>query len=74
MEIKYLDATGLKCPQPIIKITVLSPDMEPGEILEVSGDCPTFEKDVRAWCTRLRKTLLSVVDEGGDSKRIQIRF
>jgi tRNA 2-thiouridine synthesizing protein A len=74
MEIKHLDATGLKCPQPVLKITVISPDMQPGEILEVMGDCPTFEKDVRAWCSRLHKTLLFVVEEEGYRKRIQIRF
>ncbi|MFH0774878.1 MAG: sulfurtransferase TusA family protein [bacterium] len=40
----------MRCPQPILKITVKSPDMTPGDILEVLGDCPTFEKDVRVWC------------------------
>lgn len=71
---KCLDATGLKCPQPILKIAVISPDMKAGEILEVVGDCPTFEKDVRAWCLRLGKTLLSVRQEQGYRKTIQIRF
>lgn len=74
MGLKHLDATGLKCPQPIIRITVISPDMAPGDILEVIGDCPTFEKDVRAWCGRLRKTLLFVAEEEGYRKRLQIRF
>ena len=74
METRYLDATGLKCPKPIIKITVISPDMKSGDILEVVGDCPAFEKDVRAWCARLRKTLLFVAEEKGCRKRIQIRF
>lgn len=74
MNLKTLDATGLKCPQPIMKIAVLSPDMKPGDILEVIGDCPTFETDVRAWCSRLKKTLLFVRAEGGYRKTIQIRF
>jgi tRNA 2-thiouridine synthesizing protein A len=69
-----LDATGLKCPQPILKIAVLSPDMRPGDILEVTGDCPTFEKDVRVWCDRLKKTLLMIREEDGYRKIIQIRF
>ena len=69
-----LDATGFKCPQPILKIAVISPDMEPGDVLEVIGDCPTFEKDVRVWCSRLKKTLLSVCEEGGYRKTILIRF
>lgn len=71
---RHLDASGLKCPQPVLRITMVAAEMKPGEILEVTGDCPTFEKDVRAWCSRLRKTLLSVVDEEGYRKRIRIRF
>lgn len=74
MAIKLLDATGLKCPQPIMKIAVISPDMKTGDILEVTGDCPTFETDVRVWCSRLKKPLLFVREEGGYRKTIQIRF
>lgn len=69
-----LDTLDLKCPQPVLKIAVRAPDMEPGEILEVLGNCSTFEKDVRTWCTRLGKVLLSVKDEGEARKRIQIQF
>lgn len=74
MENRFLDATGLKCPQPVLKIAVISPDMKPGQVLEVIGDCPTFESDVRAWCVRLKKTLVSVREEQGYLKRIVIRF
>ena len=59
-----LDTLDLKCPQPVLRIAVRAPDMEPGEVLEVLGNCPTFEKDVCTWCTRLGKVLLSVKDEG----------
>lgn len=74
MTSRQLDATGLKCPQPIMKIAVISSDMQPGDILEVTGDCPTFENDVRAWCGRLKKTLLFVREEEGYRRTIQIRF
>jgi tRNA 2-thiouridine synthesizing protein A len=74
MGVKLLDTLGLKCPQPILKIAVLATDMYVGDVLEVLGDCPTFEKDVRAWCERLGKIFLSIKDEGGDTKRIQIQF
>jgi tRNA 2-thiouridine synthesizing protein A len=74
MAVEVLDTLGLKCPQPILKIAVRAPDMHSGDILEVLGDCPTFEKDVRTWCERLGKVLLSVKDEGGEKKRIQIQF
>lgn len=74
MATKFLDTCGLKCPQPVLKIAEMLPQMQPGDILEVVGDCPTFEQDVRNWCERMGKTLLSVRNEEGDKKRIQIQF
>jgi tRNA 2-thiouridine synthesizing protein A len=74
MAVEVLDTLGLKCPQPVLKIAVKVPDMKPGDILEVLGDCPTFEKDVRIWCERLGKVLLSVRDDGNEKKTIQIQL
>jgi tRNA 2-thiouridine synthesizing protein A len=74
MKIEALDTEGLKCPQPILKIAVKSPDMNHGDILEVLGDCPTFEQDVRKWCERLGKIVLSVKGNGENKKWIQIQF
>lgn len=71
---RFLDATGLKCPQPVLKLSVVSAEMNPGELLEIAGDCPTFEKDVTAWCARLKKTLLYIRDEGNDRKSALIIF
>lgn len=73
MAVSQLDARGLRCPQPTLKITVMSVKLKPGDVLEVVADCPTFEKDVRNWCTRSQKTLLWIKDEGA-SKRLQILF
>lgn len=74
MAVEILDTAGLRCPQPVLKIAVKSPDMNPGDILEVIGDCPTFERDLKTWCERMKKTMLSVKDEGGGRIRIQIQF
>ena len=74
MALEVLDTLGQKCPQPVLKIAVKAPDMKKGDILEVFGDCPTFEKDVRTWCERLGKVFLSVQDNGAKEKRIQIQF
>lgn len=74
MAIQVVEAAGLKCPQPVLKLAAKSPDMAPGDILEIVGDCPTFEKDVRAWCDRMKKVLLSVKNEGNGKLRIQIQF
>jgi tRNA 2-thiouridine synthesizing protein A len=74
MAVKVLDTLGLKCPQPVMKIAVQAPNMKAGDILQVLGDCPTFEKDIRIWCERLRKVFLSIKDEGGNAQQIQIQF
>ena len=68
-----LDTIGLKCPQPVLKIAVKAANMKPGDILEVLGDCPTFERDVRVYCERLNKVFLSV-NQNGKGKKIQIQF
>lgn len=73
MATQLLDARGLKCPQPTLKVTILATKLKQGDLLEVIADCPTFEKDVRDWCGRAKKTLLWVKAEG-DSKRCQIQF
>jgi tRNA 2-thiouridine synthesizing protein A len=74
MAVVVLDTLGVKCPQPVLKIAVKAPSMKPGDILEVLGDCPTFERDIRAWCQRLGKVMLSVKEEGETAKSIQIQF
>lgn len=71
---RVLDATGLKCPQPVLKLSVVSADMKVGETLELIGNCPTFEKDVIAWCTRLKKTLLLIRLDDNGCKHALIRF
>jgi tRNA 2-thiouridine synthesizing protein A len=74
MALTVIDTLGMKCPEPVLRIAVKAPDMRGGDILEVLGDCPTFERDVRTWCKRLGKVLLAIQDEGHNKKRIQIQF
>ena len=74
MAMYHLDTLGLKCPQPVLKIAVMASNMKPGDILEILGDCPTFERDIRKWCDRLGKVFLSINDNGNKVKKIQIQF
>jgi len=73
MAVELIDTLGQKCPHPILRIFMKATFMKQGDILEVWGDCPTFEEHVRIWCERLGKVLLSVKDEGANKKKIQIR-
>ena len=68
-----LDARGLRCPQPIIKMTAQVPTIAPGDVLEATADCDSFEHDVRNWCTRWSRTLLAV-SRNGDAVTAQIQF
>lgn len=67
-----LDTTGLRCPQPVLRLAVLAAKLPRGLIVEILGDCPTFERDIRVWCQRLDRTLLAVHDEIPPTKRIQV--
>ena len=73
MATRVIDARGLLCPQPQLKMSIESCSLKKGDILECIADCPTFEADVRGWCERSRKTLLMFRTEG-TAKRCQVRI
>ena len=73
MATKVLDTKGLRCPQPIMAIITCMHETAPGDVLEVAGDCPTFEEDVRKWCERSNKTLLAV-NRAGEAAIVQIQL
>jgi TusA-related sulfurtransferase len=68
-----MDALGLKGDRSVSMIGLAAPGMKMGDILEVWGDCPTFEPELRFWCRCTKRTLLSVED-AALMKKIQIRF
>jgi tRNA 2-thiouridine synthesizing protein A len=61
MESIRIDTNGLRCPQPVLLLAHHVRGKPTGTLIEVSGDCPTFEKDVRAWAEREKKTVLAVL-------------
>ncbi len=74
MAIVEVNTEGLKSPLPIFKLAAKSQEMKKGDILEIIGDNPTFEKDIRAWCERLNKNLLEVTTENDSKKKCRIEF
>jgi tRNA 2-thiouridine synthesizing protein A len=64
----------MRCPQPIQAIITNIHRTHPGDILQVTADCPTFEDDVRKWAERSGKTLLAVTvgDAGKKIAQIQV--
>src|SRR5512139_2749496 len=68
-----IDCSGMRCPQPVLKLAVETAETTAGTVVEIVGDCPTFEKDIRTFCERRKKTLLSVRPDG-QKVVIQIQY
>ncbi len=69
-----IDARGLKCPVPVLKMTnaVMKKEVNAGDTLIVTADCSTFETDVREWCKKMKKVLVVYKEDGG-VKRCEVR-
>ncbi|MBF0107121.1 MAG: sulfurtransferase TusA family protein [Deltaproteobacteria bacterium] len=63
-EIK-INAQGLKCPMPIVKISKGIKLMSVGDVLFVTSDDPAFKEDVKAFCNMTGNTLTAVTEAGG---------
>jgi tRNA 2-thiouridine synthesizing protein A len=74
MALQQVDFKGLKCPQPTLKLTTLTFRVPKGDVIEITADCDTFEKDIRDWCARNKKVLLLMKDQGNGIKVCQIQF
>jgi tRNA 2-thiouridine synthesizing protein A len=74
MATQKLNTLGLKCPQPILKVAAMLPQLNPGDILEIEADCPSFPNDIKAWSQKTGKTLLfcNTDAEGKHSAQVQI--
>lgn len=55
-----IDACGLSCPGPIMKLAENISNINDGEILEISSTDKGFYSDVEAWCNSTNNTLLSL--------------
>ncbi len=68
-----MDCTGMRCPQPVLRLAAETAETPSGTIVEVVGNCATFERDIRAFCERRKKTLLAIRSDGTTTS-IRIRF
>ncbi len=60
-----LDATGIACPGPIMRVREACQTLPPGHILEVIASDAGFSKDFPAFCQATGRECLGVVREGG---------
>jgi NADPH-dependent 2,4-dienoyl-CoA reductase/sulfur reductase-like enzyme/peroxiredoxin family protein/rhodanese-related sulfurtransferase/TusA-related sulfurtransferase len=65
-----LDACGLQCPGPILKLSQALKEAHEGDILEVSATDPGFASDAESWCGRTGNIFGGVTEEKGIYKVI----
>lgn len=58
-EVVKIDACGLQCPGPILKVKQTMDNLVPGEMLEVIASDFGFSADIAAWCRSTNNILLS---------------
>lgn len=60
-----VDACGLQCPGPILKLYNKTKEVQPGDVITVRATDYGFTSDVKAWADRTGNKLLSVSSENG---------
>ena len=60
-----VDACGLQCPGPILKLYNKTKEVRPGDVITVRATDYGFTSDVKAWADRTGNKLLSVGSENG---------
>jgi len=67
---KVIDACGLQCPGPVMKLSQAIKEAADGDLIEIQTTDMAFAADVEAWCRRTGNTLESLSSEKGVSTAI----
>lgn len=59
----YIDARGLRCPQPIIELGKHISDLKSGDQITLDSDDPATEHDLKAW-SRMTGNSFSKIEKG----------
>ena len=65
-----VDACGLQCPGPIVKLKNEIDSLKDGELLKISATDPGFSRDVVSWCKLTGNKLISSSREKGVSEAL----
>ena len=60
----FLDATGLKCPIPVLRARRAMKPLEPGQVIEIHATDPSSVQDFKAFCETTGDELLESREEG----------
>lgn len=62
---EVLDARGMACPAPIMKLAELFKGLKGGQVLKIMADDPGAAEDIPVWARRTGNHLISISEEGG---------
>ena len=65
-----VDACGLQCPGPILKLSEAMKGINDGDLLEITTTDPAFSSDVEAWCSRTGNMFGGVSEQKGVFKAL----
>lgn len=65
-----IDACGLQCPGPVMKLADAMGKMKEGEILEITTTDAGFASDIEGWCQTTKNTLIDLTRENKSIKAI----
>lgn len=60
-----VDACGLQCPGPILKLKRSFDEAQAGDTIEITSTDPGFARDVQSWCNSTGNKLVSLVNDKG---------
>jgi len=64
MACTHLDATGLKCPEPLMLVRAALRDLNSGDLLKVTATDPTTERDLLQLCQYMRHEMVEMKSTG----------
>ena len=65
-----LDARGLRCPLPVIRLAALARDLPAGDVVVLHATDPAVRHDVPAWARMRGHEVLAVEDEPGGLRAV----
>ena len=67
MSTTKIDACGLQCPGPIVKLAAAINEAQDGEVIEISTTDPAFAGDIEGYCRRTGHVFLGLSNDRGTS-------
>lgn len=61
-----INITNLACSLPLVKLAVRTKELNPGDTIKATSDCPGFEDDIRLWCESTGNEICNIYRNGSN--------